>query len=468
MQGYGAEYLLGRLASAWLDIASIILVYILGKRWRNWQIGLTASALYALAPLSIQYAHFMVMESWLTLTWLLVVLVLTKWADAPSWRLSALLGGLIGLAMAVKISSVILVPLAAVVMAAWIYFDKFTHRSVLGHILVGLITVPLSFRLFQPTIFTSPSWLNWSWRTDFQAALNFQKQAISGAVMFPPQWQWVGTWRWWHPLKNLMFYGLGPVFGIFMLTGFPYLIHQSIKRRQIVIGATTVFAVGYFIWQGSQFVKLMRYFNQLIPIYAFAAANFIVLLTRKMPKTISTMVIVLICAAAAIWAVMFTSVYRRPQTRVLASQWIYANIPRGDTLAFEEWDDPLPLPMANQDINQFQTFQMAVYAPEDELKRAQIRQWVKDADWMILSSWRAKGSIGRLPEQFPLMAKFYQDLESGTLGFVKAAEFSSFPSLNLGAIQITIDDSRAEEAFWVYDHPRVEIYRKVAAGEGGL
>ena len=43
------------------------------------------------------------------------------------------------------------------------------------------------------------------------------------------------------------------------------------------------------------------------------------------------------------WAYAFTRIYTRPHSRIAASRWIYAHIPRGATLTYEEWDDPLPL-----------------------------------------------------------------------------------------------------------------------------
>ena len=81
-------------------------------------------------------------------------------------------------------------------------------------------------------------------------------------------------------------------------------------------------------------------------------------------------------------------------------------------------------------------------------------------DYYILSSNRAWGSIPTVPEKYPQMSKFYQDLLSEKLDFKKIKEFTSYPSLHYLGIPITINDDNAEEAFTVYDHPKVMIFQK--------
>jgi hypothetical protein len=44
---------------------------------------------------------------------------------------------------------------------------------------------------------------------------------------------------------------------------------------------------------------------------------------------------------------------------------------------------------------------------------------------------------------------------------MEVAEFVSFPSLEIGNWKLEINDSSSEESFWVYDHPKVEIYKKL-------
>jgi uncharacterized membrane protein len=81
------------------------------------------------------------------------------------------------------------------------------------------------------------------------------------------------------------------------------------------------------------------------------------------------------------------------------------------------------------------------------------------ADYVILSSNRLSASIPRLPMRYPMTAQFYALLFSGELGFHREADFTSYPRLG----PLRINDQSAEEAFSVYDHARVQIFKKTSA-----
>ncbi|MBI2309731.1 glycosyltransferase family 39 protein [Candidatus Collierbacteria bacterium] len=475
MEGYDRTYLLGRGISAMLDTLSIILVYKLGKRLWNEMMGIVGAAFYAFSPLAIQYSHFMTMESWLVFSWLIMILILTRLPHQPfakGWFvMTGLIGVGLGAAMAVKLNSVALVPLVAATIllsfkdSPW----RTPRRILLGYFgslgILGGVTV-LSFRFFQPTIFASVSWLDWSLRQDFYQAFNFQRQAIDGKVMFPPQWQWVNTPRWWFPLKNIVLWGMGSAAGGLAVVGIIWQIwrirhiggQDVLKKAWRLLLAAWI--TGVFLWQGGKFVRIMRYYLPFFPLYALFAASAVDSFKRfNLAKARLNLRIIVMAASiisSGLWALMFTNIYRTTTTRIAASEWIYQNIPDGSKVMLEEWDDPLPLSLAGYPAKKYVSAMEPVYAPDDEKKKLLIDGWINKYDWIILSSRRAKGSIGRLPNQFPLMSRFYKDLESGTLGFVKVTEFTSFPKF-----QFSIDDSYAEESFWVYDHPKVEIYQKL-------
>ena len=61
--------------------------------------------------------------------------------------------------------------------------------------------------------------------------------------------------------------------------------------------------------------------------------------------------------------------------------------------------------------------------------------------------------------RFPMTTLYYQLMDEGKLGFELAGRFTSFPTI----FGIQFDDTSAEEAFSVYDHPEVRIYRKTPA-----
>ena len=94
----------------------------------------------------------------------------------------------------------------------------------------------------------------------------------------------------------------------------------------------------------------------------------------------------------------------------------------------------------------------------------QLLSELSKADYIFIPSRRIFANYLRLPQKYPLVTKYYQLLYSGSLGFEKVIEFSSFPQLpvrQIGPISLIWQDEMAEESFTVFDHPVVRIYKKI-------
>ena len=103
---------------------------------------------------------------------------------------------------------------------------------------------------------------------------------------------------------------------------------------------------------------------------------------------------------------------------------------------------------------------MPVFDPDSQQKWETLNVLFKQGDYIILSSNRGWGSIPTVPSRYPQMAKFYQDLINNKTQYKKVKEFTSYPSLSYLGIPLTINDDYSEEAFTVYDHPKVMIFKK--------
>ncbi len=119
---------------------------------------------------------------------------------------------------------------------------------------------------------------------------------------------------------------------------------------------------------------------------------------------------------------------------------------------------------------------------EDTSKLSQALEWLDEADIIALSSNRGYASIPRMPSRYPLAIEYYRALFAEELGFELIATFTSYPTI--GPFQFPdqetpfppgepalVDDQMgrvsvylppAEEAFSVYDHPQVFLFRKTA------
>ncbi len=149
------------------------------------------------------------------------------------------------------------------------------------------------------------------------------------------------------------------------------------------------------------------------------------------------------------------------------------------------WDDPLPYPLEGYN-NPFD-YEMGVYRSDlnfemywddNEAKRERFQSILDQADYLFISSNRQWGTTTRVPERYPLTSVYYRNLLGcpaekdiiwcyrvaepgmfqGKLGFELAQVFQSDP--NLGSLRF--NTQFAEEAFTVYDHPKVFIFKKSA------
>ena len=60
------------------------------------------------------------------------------------------------------------------------------------------------------------------------------------------------------------------------------------------------------------------------------------------------------------------------------------------------------------------------------------------------------------------MSALYTDLLNGDTPYRKVAEFSTDPHIAFGKKKFVISDRNSEEAFTVYDHPTVLIFKNTA------
>ena len=158
-------------------------------------------------------------------------------------------------------------------------------------------------------------------------------------------------------------------------------------------------------------------------------------------------------------------------------------------VANEHWDDGLPMRIDGhnpfggmyQGLSTSSDGQMQNYNEDTLEKRAKLFAWLDETDYIFLSSNRLYGSIARLPARYPLTTAYYRALFAGELGFELAADITSYPALGpfqfpdqecpYSLMEASYANQRkpivaplpsAEEAFSVYDHPRVLIFRKTA------
>ena len=418
----------------------VILVYktaeILEKKYRlvpalkYW-----AAFFYAIAVYPIQAAHFFTVDTFLNL------LMFASFYFALRRKITAS-AVFFGLALASKASAIFILPLVLILML---------ERSTKKILLTGGLFLLVSYfvvHLTSPNYFQSTSLFDPTINANFINSLKELKSFEGNHIWYPPAVQWIN-----RPvtfvLTNLAIAGVGLPYFVLIVFGACFVLR---RRKDYILLFITFWATSYFTYLSFQFVKAIRYTIFLYPFFALLAALGLTTLLKGRSKIYYLGAIILVL----IWPLLFSTIYFHKNTRVEASEWIYKNLSNGSYILSEYWDDPLPLPVEKTYGKAFMGEQLPVFDPDSPEKWAKLNDALSKADYYVLSSNRGWGSIGRVPEKYPQMSRFYKDLLAGkNPQFTKIKEFTPYYYQFL-----KLPEDWVEESFTVYDHPTVLIFTR--------
>jgi len=458
---YNMFTLLGRGLSAFVDLIVVIIVfrtaglleekYTFDKRVKYW-----AAFFYAISVLPIQLSHFFTVDTFLNSFVFLSFYSALKFSFTKHSRWLFLSGLFLGLGIASKATAVFIAPLLL-----YFFIDAYSEKRkvakkhllpLLGDLIIFGITTYLASRIADPYLFQTGNFFDLTPSKLLIANLKQLQSWSDPQAWFPPGVQWIHKTPVFFALKNLTLYGVGIGYTLCILLGIYYLVRKFRKTNLIVIFGWVVL---FFLYQSLQSVQTMRYFIILYPFLAiFAGFGFMSFSSQvKKPVWLTLLFFVIL------WPMFFFSIYTKPITRFTASEWIYYHIPANSVILTESWDDGLPLPVFDMSDRNYIPKQLPVFDPDTAQKWATMNSLLSQGNYLILSSNRGWGSIPTVPERYPQMIKFYHDLFAGRTSYKKIADFTSYPSLGYLGIPLTIPDDSAEEAFTVYDHPHVMIFK---------
>ena len=478
--------LTGRVLNAFFDTGTILLTGWLGLlltsdrtpgRRYAWSVALLAAALVAFTPLQLQLSHFYTVDTMLlffvTLTILACVILVDS--DKPvRWSLIAGLG--FGLALATKFSAAPLaVPLFVALAMRWYRHGIF---SILEPLIYSLSATLVSFLIAMPYAFLD--------RTEFIQQVAAQGDLARGLLDLPYVRQFAGTTPFIYQAQNMLLWGMGLTLGLAAIAGFLWLCWRVWKRDAGPWLVVLSWVIVYGAITGSFYVKFMRYMLPLYPFLTLMAASVLIALLRfssegtksanstghrssslisGFVKFLPYVLIVIVLAGTIFQGLALLNVYSQPNTHIQASRWIFDHLKPGSVLTYEQWDDALPVAIDNHDASIYKQASyvdasghpqqgLDLYGDDTTAKAQQLAQILPTVDAITMASDRLDTSIPRLPCRYPLTIHYYQLLFSGQLGFHLAAQFENHPNL----LGITLNDSHADESYFVFDHPRSRIF----------
>ncbi|OGH24141.1 MAG: hypothetical protein A3B47_04710 [Candidatus Levybacteria bacterium RIFCSPLOWO2_01_FULL_39_24] len=479
---YDQINLIGRFISAVFDTSTLLLIFLLGKKIFSKPVGLLGTFFYAISVFPIQAAHFYAVDTILTFFILLTLYAIIVFYERPTKIKAVFIGVLFGASLATKTSALpLIISIGAALISDFVLiFIKNPHRPRIWFphlpkllktlfvegVIIAIFTF-VSFLILEPYALLD---FKEFWRQTLE-----QSQMTRDAFAFPYTLQYVGKIPYLYELKNIFLWGQGPILAMISFIGILYALFLVIKKKKEKKWAQEfillIFFLSYLVVVGKFAVGWMRYVLPLYPILCLFGGLFAWQLLKFIQNKFSRHKFLilnfqfLILLVLLAWPLSFMHIYTQLNTRVLASEWIYKNIPADKIIAREHWDDGLPFGGKIE----YESLELPIYGMTDPLTEKEIRQKIQETDYIIIASNRLYTPLQRiaqncknwniLQQRCPQNANaYYQQLFNGKLGFKKVAEFENPPTIPL--LNVPIDDQGADESFTVYDHPKIMIFKK--------
>ncbi len=258
----------GRTLSALADVGSIAFVFLLGRRMFGRGVGLLAAAFTALAVIHIQNSHFYRPETFSVLFSLATFWAMLRMVEKRRLRDSALLGLMVGLALAPKVSLLpLVIPLALAywyrvldsASGEWSRITPKIVRGVSGHAAAAALIAVAVFFVSSPYAFLDIA--------AFVEDLAAQTNMARNAGLWPFTVQYIDTPPFIYQIQQSSVWGLGLPLGVIAWLSIPFtavlvLTRSGDFRRDLLLLA---WVVPSFLLLESFEVRFLRYVFPLMP-----------------------------------------------------------------------------------------------------------------------------------------------------------------------------------------------------------
>jgi hypothetical protein len=328
----GEFYLLGRLLTVGFTILSVPLVYQVGRKAFNTQVGIIAASWWMLFPEVAYYsqvvrddmaaAFFGVLSLWFCL----------KLFEQPKIAVHIMAGISIGLAIATRYFMAALIPVLIAVDILILWQRGARHKKTWLGINIGLLSIPFAFLVSTPYFI-----LNF---TKVLADVSSETRTVQlGADGLPPP----GNFLWY--LATGIPTSMTTFFAILVVIGIVLILFRHIGQQMLLLGFALIFLVEISLPS----LHWSRWLIQILPVLALFAAealNSFVLgmstfirwtpFKKWTPFKLHVTLVLFTCLASAQPLYQLTLQARHlsnPSTNVLAREWVFQNLPEGAKVA---------------------------------------------------------------------------------------------------------------------------------------
>ncbi|MFH1858222.1 MAG: glycosyltransferase family 39 protein, partial [Candidatus Omnitrophota bacterium] len=327
-------YLLGRLLSACFSIATVPLLYKVGKRIYGKQEGLVAACFLTFSFLHIVNAHYLKLsmaEAFFVLAAFYFMIGIIQQARRRDYTWA---GFFSGAALSINYNAGLVIPFVAFAHLLRVYrqkdarIRKFFSKDLalgLGMALAGfIVTSPLLLFDINSTLRTLQR---------FSGFFGSSAPAGPGAGFNPMEYYLFSTLR----------YGLGLPLEVLILGGMLLATASVLKARRAEETCYVLFVLFYLLVFSRLHFAAHRYLMPILPFLLLAGAKLLTEAARRIsvqahPNAwtwgITALLVVLPC-----WDAIYHDwlINARKDTRTQAKEWIEANVPEGAGVAIENY-----------------------------------------------------------------------------------------------------------------------------------
>jgi 4-amino-4-deoxy-L-arabinose transferase-like glycosyltransferase len=326
--------LIGRVASALVGIATVVLVWEIGRRLDGPALGLAASFLLSVCFLHVRDSHALKADVWLTFAVPPTLWLLARYAAQPSAAGAARAGAAIGLATSLKYPGILLLAPAwhAARLAASGTDAPRSRWRELGLLVVVAVVV---FLVLNPFLVLDGERL----RTTF----TFSMQAVYGTRVAPPVDAGILALAWWYATTRTFGYHLaislryGFGLGVALVT--PVAVALGLRSSEPpYLRLAAGFCVIYYVVTSLSQVGQSRYLTPLMPLIALLVSRCVLGFARRIAAVplrpyVAALVLAALAAEPAVSSVAHDRIAARADTRAQALRWMTAHLPANAVVA---------------------------------------------------------------------------------------------------------------------------------------
>lgn len=437
-----------RLFSAFFSVATVYLLFLIGKKIANRTTGLILALLAAVSPGLIQYAHFGTFEMWITFLSTLLLFLCILLLKKSSYRITFFSGVVAAALVATKVSSLVLIPTPLI--ALFLYERTKRKQNFLALAGIFFITLSSVFIITSPYIFLD-------YQT-FKNSISYESAVALGTLPVFYTQSFIHTTPVIFQFTHIYPFILSVPATLLFILSIPIFTYNILKRKSVPYALILLFFLILLLSQAILYTKWIRY---IIPTLPFALL-IIVLSIQKLAsdleknkkiflaKTVYALLIIAFVSSFFYSLSYIFYAHIQKDTRVAALEFAKENIATNSSIVSETYD---------LGIVPFNAFFPAItlvnFYDEGTVFSLIDKQKISNADYIILPSQRVLKTRLTNPTTYPQGHAFYSSLSR------KEGKFSQLYQTPCPlSCQILYNFGIIEETAFIFDRPTVYIFKR--------